>query len=54
MAIEFNQNKIDCAHYIGKPYMDQKKNKVRSIIVTFRSWKSRTAFYKVRPRNHLD
>ena len=54
MGIEFNQNEIDRAHYIGKPYMDKKKNKVRSIIVKFRSWKSRTAFYKARPRNHLD
>ena len=34
--------------------MDKKKNKVRSIIVKFSSWKSRTAFYKARPRNHLD
>ena len=54
MGIEFNQIEIDRAHYIGKPYMDKKKNKVRSIIVKFRSWKSRTAFYKARPRNHLD
>ena len=34
--------------------MDNKKNKVRSIVVKFRSWKSRTAFYKSRPRHHLD
>ena len=54
MGIEFNQNEIGRAHYIGKPYMDKKKSKVRSVIVKFRSWRSRTAFYKVRPRNHLD
>ena len=54
MGIEFNQNEIDHAHYIGKPYMDKKENKARSIIVKFRSWKSRTAFYKAQPRNHLD
>ena len=54
MGIEFNQNEIDRDHYIGKTYMDQKKNKVRSIIVKFRSWKSKTAFYKARPRNYLD
>ena len=28
MGIEFNQIEIDRAHYIGKPYMDKKKNKV--------------------------
>ena len=28
MGIEFNQNEIDRAHYIGKPCMDKKKNKV--------------------------
>ena len=36
----------DRAHYIGKPYMDKKKNKVRVIIVKFRSWKSRTAIHR--------
>ena len=34
--------------------MDKKKNKVRSIIVKFKSWKSRADLYKTRPRNHLD
>ena len=28
MGIEFNQIEIDRSHYIGKPYMDKKKNKV--------------------------
>ena len=42
----------DRAHYIGKPYMDKKKNKVRAIIVKFRSWKSRTAFHRARSKNH--
>ena len=28
--------------------------KVRSIIIKFRSWESRTAFYKARPTNRLD
>ena len=37
---------------IGKPYME--KNKVRSTVVKFRSCKSRTAFYKARPRNQLN
>ena len=55
MGIGFNQNDIDRVHYIGKPYMDKTKNKkVRSLIIKFKSWKSRTTFYKSRPRNHLD
>ena len=55
MGIEFNQNEIDRVHYIGKPYMDKTKNKkVRSLIIKFKSWKSRITFYKSRPRNHLD
>ena len=55
MGIEFNQNEIDRVHYIGKPYMDKTKNKkVRSLIIKFKSWKSRITFYKSRPKNHLD
>ena len=55
MGIEFNQNEIDRVHYIGKPYMDKTKNKkARSLIIKFKSWKSRITFYKSRPRNHLD
>ena len=54
MQIQGLDEDRDRAHYIGKPYMDKKKNKVRSIIVKFRSWKSSTAFYKTRLRNHLD
>ena len=54
MGIELNQNEIDRANYIDKACMDKKKNKVRSIVVKFKSWKSRTAFYNARPRNHLD
>ena len=55
MGIEFNQNEIDRVRYIGKPYMDKTKNKkVRSLIIKFKSWKSRITFYKSRPRNHLD
>ena len=55
MGVEFNQNEIDRVHYIGKPYMDKAKNKkVRSLIIKFKSSKSRTTFYESRPRNHLD
>ena len=35
--------------------MDKTKNKkVRSLIIKFKSWKSRTTFYKSRPKNYLD
>ena len=55
MGVEFNQNEIDRVHYIGKPHMDKAKNKkVRSLIIKFKSSKSRTTFYESRPRNHLD
>ena len=55
MGIEFNQNDIDRVHYIGKSYMDKTKNKkVRSLVIKFKSWKSRITFYKSRPRKHLD
>ena len=45
-------NEIDRVHYIGKPTVS--KQKVRSMIVKFKSWKSRTAFYKARPKNFLN
>ena len=55
MGIEFNQNEVDRAHYVGKSFIDKKKKKnVRSIIIQFRSWETRKAFYKARPKNHLD
>ena len=47
MDVEFNENEIDHAHYIGKP-------KVRLLTIKFKSWRSRSAFYKSRPRNHLE
>ena len=55
MDVEFNENEIDRAHYIGKPYVDKVKNeKVRSLISKFKSWRSRSTFYKSRQRNHLE
>ena len=54
MGIPFNENKIDRAHGIGKPFLDKEwKEKVRSIIVKFKSWKVRAAFYKTRPKNYV-
>ena len=55
MGIPFNENEIDRAHYIGKPFLNKKrKKKVRSIIVTFKSWKARATFYKARPKNYVN
>ena len=46
---------IDRVHYIGKPVFDTvSKQKVRSVIANFKSWESRTFFYKVCPRNYLN
>ena len=46
---------IDRVHYIGKPVFDTvSKQKVRSVIVNFKSWESRTFFYKACPRNYLN
>ena len=53
MGIPFNKNEIDRPHGIGKPFLDkEKKMKVRSIVVKFKSWKARAAFYKARPKNY--
>ena len=50
-GIPFNENEIDRAHGIGKPFLDKDlKKKVRSIIVRFTSWKACAAFYKTRPK----
>ena len=46
---------IDRVHYIGKPVFGTvSKQKVRSVIANFKSWESRTFFYKVCPRNYLN
>ena len=48
-------NEIDRVHYIGKLVFDtDSKRKVRSIIARFKSWESRTAFYKARPRYFMN
>lgn len=54
-GVELDQNELDRAHFIGESFIDKNKNKkVRSNIIKFRSWESIAAFYKARPRNHLD
>ena len=52
VGIEFNHNEIHCAHSIGKSFIDEKQKKVRSIIIKFKSWESRTDSYKLDQRNH--
>ena len=55
MGLEFNESKIDRAHYIGKPNVDKNtKTKYKSIIVKFKSWKLRMAFYKARPKSYVE
>ena len=55
MIIPFNENEIDKAHGIGKPFLDKERNrKVRSIIVKFKSCKARAASDKARPKNDVN
>ena len=55
MGIPFNENEIDRAHGIRKPFLDKgRKKKVRSIIVKFKSWKTRAAFYKAIPKSYVN
>ena len=41
---------IDRAHFVGKDFVNKQNKKVRSIIIRFRSWNSRLAFYRARPK----
>ena len=55
MGIPFNENGIDRAHGIRQPFLDkERKKKVRSIIVNFKSWKVRATFFKARPKNYVN
>ena len=55
MGIPFNENEIDRAHGIRNPFLDkERKKKIRSIVVKFKSWKVRAAFYKARPKNYVN
>ena len=55
MGIPFNENETGRAHAIGKPFLDKEwKKKVRSIIVKFKFWKARAAFYKATPKNYVN
>lgn len=51
MNLPFDANKIDRCHRVGKPSLDRVSNQeTQQIIVKFRSWDSRCAFYKARPK----
>ena len=51
VGLKFDANEIDRAHRLGKPYKDRiTKASVQPIIIKFKSWSSRTAFYKARPK----
>ena len=50
LEIPFNKANIDRAHRTGKEYSDKTTGKkVKSIIVKFKSWKSRQQLYNSRP-----
>ena len=52
--VPFDQDNIDLVHRIGKKYTDGNTGKkIQSIIVKFKSWKSRKEFYDARPRNFV-
>lgn len=51
MDTPFQPTKIDRAHRVGGVVTDTRsKKKTQPIIVKFRSWDARTAFYKARPK----
>ena len=53
--VPFDQDNINCVHQIGKKNTDENTGKkVQSIIVKFKSWKSREEFYDARPRNSVN
>ena len=55
MGIPFNENETDRAHGIGKPFLHkERKKEVWSIIVKFKTWKARAAFYKARPKKYVN
>ena len=55
LELPFNEELIDCAHRVGKEYMDKiSKKKIKSIIVKFKSWKARQQLYNAQPRVQKD
>ena len=55
MVIPFNENEIDRAHGIRKPFLyEEGKKKVRPVIVKYKFWKGCAAFYKARPQSYVN
>ena len=55
LNLPFNEEVIDSVHWIGKEYKDRNSGKqVKSIIVKFKSWKSRQQLYNARSRVQKD
>ena len=55
VGLPFNPDEIDRAHRIGKVHTNSEtEDKTQSIIVKFKSWGSRTTFYKSRPKAFVD
>ena len=53
--VPFDKDNIDCVHRTGMKYTDENiGKKVQSIIVKFKSSKSRKEFYHARPRNFVN
>ena len=53
--VPFDKDNTDRVHRIGKKYTNKYTGKkVQSIIVKFKSWKSRKEFYHARPRNFVN
>ena len=51
LDMSFGKEVIDRTHRVGEVYQDDvSKKNVRSIIVKFKSWNERTAFYRARPK----
>ena len=55
MDLTFDPQEIDRVHRVGQEYIDRVTGKkVKSLIVKFKSWKSREKFYRARPRTYVN
>ena len=54
-SVPFDQDNIDRVHQTGRKYTNENTGeKVQSIIVKFKSWKSRKEFYDASPINFVN
>ena len=54
IGVKFDQNEIDRGHHVSKSVFDtDAKQRVRSIIVKFKSWESRIFFYKTHSKKFM-